>query len=240
MQDVLCRTVLMNPGRMSEESVSSERGKKTLHFCFQRLPSHAWMLAQNPHMCMHAFNPSAPYGVHLGSLAHRYLYRTTVSQVAFMLLQSISWDTSIPASIHVWQFSSWGLYWILAFLYLFFLSPSISSHFINLLSPLSHPLSIRPLLFDLPSLLPPRLPLSPGSGYREVSLSLMTVGLLSARPPLCPQPARLSRGTGGQEGREGVADCPTPPKQTADTVFNTVSFSSVASIWSPVQLLFPS
>lgn len=92
--------------------------------------------------------------------------------------------------------SSWGLCEVLASLYLS-LSLSISSHFITMLSPLSNPLSIRPLLFDLPSL-QPRLPLSLGFGCSEVSLSLMTVGTLSARPPLCPQLVQLSRGTEGQ------------------------------------------
>lgn len=52
-------------------------------------------------------------------------------------------------------------------------------------------------MFDLPSPLP-LLPLSLGFGCGEVSLSLMTVGWLPARPPLCPQLAQLSRGTKGQ------------------------------------------
>lgn len=76
---------------------------------------------------------------------------------------------------------------------------------------LSHPynpLSIHLLLFDLQSP-QPLLPLSLGFGCGEVSLSLMTVGLLPARPPLCPQPAQLSRETEVQ----GLGDPPNKPQE---------------------------
>lgn len=63
----------------------------------------------------------------------------------------------------------------------------------------SHPLSIHLLLFDLSS---PQLSLPSGLGCGEVSLSLMAVGLLPARPPLCPQLEQHSTETEGQESRE--------------------------------------
>lgn len=68
---------------------------------------------------------------------------------------------------------------------------------LTLLTP--RPSSHSCLTFHLHSL---SSPLSSGCCCREVSLSLMTVGLMPARPPLCPQPAQLSRGTKGRGSGE--------------------------------------
>lgn len=75
----------------------------------------------------------------------------------------------------------------------------LSSHVITPFSPPLAPSSIHLLLFDLSS---PQPPLSSGLDCGEVSLSLMAVGLLPARPPLCPQLEQHSTQAEGQESRE--------------------------------------
>lgn len=93
-------------------------------------------------------------------------------------------------------------------------------HYIITLSAFAR-FSARPLLFDLPSL-QPLLSQSLGFSTGEASLSVMTVGLLPARPPLWP-PAKVAlmsdRGSGI---RGGLADWPaTSKQQSAEICFSS-------------------
>lgn len=139
--------------------------------------------------------PSLPC-LHVSYVPPFYLYFTTV-------LQAVSCHSRAPHSLSLspcsWTYCCKVQQLSVVWAHSLSLSPPT---FITLLSPFLYPLPVRPLLFDLPSLLP-HLPLSMGMDYREVSLSLMTVGLMPARPPLCPQLVQLSRGTEGHYQRGG-------------------------------------
>ncbi len=129
--------------------------------------------------------------------------------------------------------SSCGLCWVCSSFYI----PSTLSPPTSLPRSLpSHPLSILLLLFDLPSP-QPLLPLSLGFGCGEVSLSLMTVGSLPARPPLCPQLAQLSRGTEGQGSREVSQTDPLRQNNKPQKHYSAVSAAWLGTgFWSSVQL----
>lgn len=91
-----------------------------------------------------------------------------------------------------------------------------------------------PLLFDLPSV-QPLLPLSLGFGCEEASLSLMTVDLLPARPPLCPQLTQLSLETKDQRSGDVSQTDPLRQNNNQQKHFSTMSAMWVR-IWRPILL----